>query len=78
MVGLGLIFEVVLILAFLYLARNSLNYAYYQKVDGELVKWCEEYTDQDEVMIHSDKILTLVEPNEKYFDMYSEAIGGFK
>ena len=50
----------------------------YQIVNGELVKWCEEYTDQDEVMIHSDKILTLVEPNEKYFDMYSEAIGGFK
>ena len=24
----------------------------YQIVDGELVKWCEEYTDQDEVMIH--------------------------
>jgi hypothetical protein len=41
------------------------------KIDnGSLSKWNLEYTDQSEMMIHSDKILTLVDPNEKYLTMY--------
>ena len=43
-------------------------------VSGELVPWIGEYTDQNEVMISSDKILTLVDPNEKYLNMYQEII----
>jgi hypothetical protein len=41
--------------------------------DG-LVPWMGDYTDQNEMMIQSDKILTLVDPNEKYLTMYQEAI----
>jgi len=45
------------------------------KIDnGSLSKWNVEYTDQNEMMIHSDKILTLVDPNEKYLTMYLELI----
>lgn len=43
-------------------------------VSGELVPWIGDYTDQNEVMISSDKILTLVDPNEKYLNMYQEII----
>ena len=40
-------------------------------IDGDsLFEWMRSYTDQDEMMIHSDKILTLVDPNEKYLNMY--------
>jgi len=41
------------------------------KIEGEtLSHWMREYTDQSEMMIHSDKILTLVDPNEKFLEMY--------
>jgi len=41
------------------------------KIKGEkLSEWMREYTDQSEMMIHSDKILTLVDPNEKLLEMY--------
>jgi len=45
------------------------------KIDGDkLVSWIGDYTDQTEVMISSEKILTLVDPNEKYLTMYQEVI----
>ena len=46
----------------------------YRIVGEELEPWMGEYTRQTELMIQSDKIVTLVDPNEKFFDMYSELI----
>ena len=46
----------------------------YRIVGEELEPWMGEYTRQTELMIQSDKIVTLVDPNEKIFDMYSELI----
>lgn len=46
----------------------------YKIVSGELVPWMGDYTDQSEMMISSDKILTLVDPNEDYLEMYQELI----
>ena len=40
-------------------------------VDGEdLSPWMAEYTNETELMISSDKILTLVEPKEKLLEDY--------
>jgi hypothetical protein len=40
-------------------------------IDGEnLVSWFGEYTDQEEFMIHSDKILTIAEPKKNLVDKY--------
>ena len=33
-------------------------------------KWLGEYTNQKEMMIHSDKIITIIDPNEKYLKEY--------
>ncbi len=38
--------------------------------DGNLVSWFGEYTDQEEFMIHSDKILTIAEPKKNLIDKY--------
>ncbi len=38
--------------------------------DGNLVSWFGEYTDQEEFMIHSDKILTISEPKKNLVDKY--------
>ena len=46
----------------------------YRIVGEELQPWMGDYTRQTELMIQSDKIVTLVDPNEKLFDMYSELI----
>ena len=46
----------------------------YRIVGEELEPWMGEYSRQTELMIQSDKIVTLVDPNEKIFDMYSELI----
>ena len=46
----------------------------YRIVGEELEPWMGDYTRQTELMIQSDKIITLVDPNEKIFDMYSELI----
>lgn len=41
--------------------------------DGNnLVPWLKSYTFEDEVIISSDKILTIVEPTEELFDTYME------
>ena len=33
-------------------------------------RWCKEYTDQKEMMIHSDKIITIMNPNKEYLKKY--------
>ena len=35
----------------------------YKIVEGALHKWMEDYTEQNEIMISSDKIITLVTPS---------------
>ena len=44
----------------------------YKIVDGSLQKWMSDYTEQNEVMINSDKIITLVTPSPLIFDQYSK------
>jgi hypothetical protein len=46
----------------------------YHIVDGTLVKWLRYYTDDDIVMITSDKIVTIVDPKQSLFDDYSALI----
>ena len=45
----------------------------YKIVDGSLQKWMSDYTEQNEVMINSDKIITLVTPSPLIFEQYSKA-----
>ena len=33
-------------------------------------RWCNKYTDQKEMMIHSDKIITIIDPNKEYLKKY--------
>ena len=40
----------------------------------QMVPWMEEYTDDTEFMISSDKILTLAEPNSKLSENYLQLI----
>ena len=40
--------------------------------DGSLSPWLEGITDDEEIMMSSDKILTLVEPTAKLLDEYTE------
>jgi hypothetical protein len=40
--------------------------------ENELSSWIEEYTDVNELMISSDKILTIVEPKKTLLDKYLE------
>ena len=35
--------------------------------------WCNEYTDQKEMMIQSDKIMTIINPNKEYLKKYIDA-----
>ena len=44
----------------------------YKIVDGALHKWMEDYTEQNEIMINSDKIVTLVTPSPMIFEQYSK------
>ena len=41
-------------------------------MDGALQKWMEDYTEQNEIMINSDKIVTLVTPSPMIFEQYSK------
>jgi len=36
-------------------------------------KWLGEYTNQKEMMIHSDKIITIIDPNKEYLKKYIDA-----
>jgi len=40
--------------------------------NDEIVPWLENYTNDNQIMISSDKILTLVEPKGYLFDQYLE------
>lgn len=40
--------------------------------DGSLSPWLKLFTNDNEIMMSSDKILTLVEPNGKLLDEYIE------
>lgn len=40
--------------------------------NGELNPWISEITDETEMLISSDKILTLVEPNQEIVNRYLE------
>ena len=42
----------------------------YKIEDVDLQPWMDEYTEQKEMMINSDKIITIVTPNKKYLNMY--------
>ena len=33
-------------------------------------RWLGEYTNQKEMMIHSDKIITIIDPNKEYLKKY--------
>jgi hypothetical protein len=50
----------------------SLVKPYVVKEDMELEPWLTDYTRNDEIMISSDKILTLVEPKKTLLDKYLE------
>ncbi len=42
--------------------------------NGEMVPWMSEYTEETEVMLSSDKILTLLEPKSNMLDKYNDLI----
>ena len=42
--------------------------------DGKLTKWMSSLTDNTEMFMSSDKILTLVDPNQKILDDYVNTI----
>lgn len=42
--------------------------------DGTLSPWMFEYTSQDSLMIHSDKIITIVDPKEELLKKYNSLI----
>lgn len=44
--------------------------------DGTLEPWLMNITNQNTFMMHSDKILTLVEPNSKLRDKYEALVKG--
>jgi hypothetical protein len=46
----------------------------YQIIEGNLSEWLEDITENDEIMISSDKILTLVDPKPSLMSDYLELI----
>ena len=44
----------------------------YKIEGGALHRWMQDYTEQNEVMINSDKIITLVTPSPIIFEQYSK------
>jgi hypothetical protein len=42
--------------------------------DVGLIPWLSDFTTQIEMMIHSDSLLTIVDPNETYLDKYQSLI----
>jgi len=41
---------------------------------GELVPWCVDLTTQNEFMISSDKILTIIDPNTALLEKYKSLV----
>ena len=46
----------------------------YTLVEGSLTRWLNDVTIQDEMMIHSDQILTIVEPVPALIQSYNEVL----
>ena len=44
----------------------------YKIEGGALHKWMQDYTEQNEILISSDKIITLVTPSPIIFEQYSK------
>ena len=44
--------------------------------DMTLLPWMVDYTSQNSFMIHSDKILTIVDPNSKLKERYESLVKG--
>ena len=44
----------------------------YKIEGGDLHRWMQDYTEQNEVIINSDKIITLVTPSPMIFEQYSK------
>lgn len=42
--------------------------------NDQLKPWMSDITNEKEILISSDKILTLVEPNKKLLDLYNKTI----
>jgi len=42
--------------------------------DACLIPWLCDFTTQTEMMIHSDSLLTIIDPNEDYLDKYQSLI----
>lgn len=42
--------------------------------DDTLTPWMVEYTDQNTFMIHSDKILTIMKPKQKFIEKYKSLL----
>jgi hypothetical protein len=38
--------------------------------DVGMMPWLSDFTNQNELMIHSDSVLTIVDPNKEYLDKY--------
>ena len=50
----------------------KLNNPYLINSDGSISPWLKSFTNDTEIMMSSDKIITLVEPNGKLLDEYLE------
>lgn len=46
----------------------------YELVEGSLTRWLKDVTIQNEMMIHSDQILTIVEPVQALISSYNEVL----
>jgi hypothetical protein len=44
------------------------------QLTGEMIPWCVDLTSQNNFMIHSDKILTIADPNNKLLEKYKSLI----
>ena len=44
----------------------------YKIVGGDLQRWMQDYTDQSDMMISSEKIITLVDPSPLIMEKYSK------
>ncbi len=44
----------------------------YKIVGGDLHRWMQDYTDQSDMMISSEKIITLVDPSPLIMEKYSK------
>lgn len=42
--------------------------------NGQLTPWLIDYSTQNVYMIHSDKILTIADPNQTFIDKYQDLI----